>query len=307
MIADDHPRLSWVALWTVVTGIGAIGVTASINSIRFRRRVAREVRDLAAQSATPPPWTSPSGAACPAPVRRYLDKALGARSQPIRMVRVRHRGTFRPSLNGSWLPIEGRQHFTADPPGFVWWGRVRLAPGLWIDARDRPVGGVGSMFVTAESTFTLADSAGPQLDQGALLRLLGEMAFFPTAFADERYVRWSGIDDRHAAATLEVNGHSVAGTFEFGADDLPVTFTADRYRDVGGGQSVLTPFVGRISDYRVVDDVIVPHCVAAAWIIDGRPCDYARFDVEELAFTGATLPSNARARTPGSRATSSSR
>jgi hypothetical protein len=41
----------------------------------------------------------------------------------------------------------------------------------------------------------LANSTGPQLDRGALLRLLGEMTWFPTALVDSRYVRWR-IDGR---------------------------------------------------------------------------------------------------------------
>jgi hypothetical protein len=40
----------------------------------------------------------------------------------------------------------------------------------------------------------------PQVDQGALLRLLGEMMWFPTAFADSRYVSWTTIDDQSAEA-----------------------------------------------------------------------------------------------------------
>jgi uncharacterized cupin superfamily protein len=240
-------------------------------------------------------------------VQRYLRQAFGSRSEPIRAAWLRHGGTFRPSLDGPWLPIAGRQSFSADPPGFVWWGRVRVVPGIWIDALDRSIGGAGRMFVSAESTVTLADSTGPELDQGALVRLLGELTWIPSVLADDRYVRWSGVDDRHATATLTVNGRSVAGTFEFGDDGFPASFSAERYRDAGAGRAVLTPFVGRLRDYRTGDGVVVPHDVAAAWIVGGRACEYARFRVEAFALTGAILPSSARARTPGSPATSSSR
>jgi hypothetical protein len=215
-------------------------------------------------------------------VRRYLAKAIGERSRGIRTVSLRHGGRFRPSLGGSWLPIRGEQHFRTDPPGFIWWGRVRVAPGVWIDARDRSIDGVGNMFVAAESTFTLADSRGPQLDQAALLRLLGEMTWFPTAFLDDRYVGWSAVDDHRARATLEVGGRAVTGEFEFGADDLVEKFSADRYRDTGGGKAVMTPFVGRSSDYRVVKGVLIPHRVVGAWVVDGESIEYVDFEVTEL-------------------------
>lgn len=275
----------WVAGWALVTAVGVAGMLASLNSVRFGRRVAREVREMAAlRPASPPSLASPQSPGLPPPVQRYLTKALAGQSRAVRSVHLRHGGVFRPSLSGAWLPIRGEQFFSADPPAFVWWGRVRMAPGIWIEARDRSVDGVGNMLVMMESTVTIANSSGPELDQGALLRLLGEMAWFPTAFLDDRYVRWSAIDDRRARATLQVNGRSVSGDFVFGADDLPAAFAAERYRDVGAGRSVLTPFVGRISDFRRVDGMLAPHRVVGAWIVDGQEMEYASFEVQELEY-----------------------
>jgi hypothetical protein len=274
----------WVVLWAVVTLIGAAGTVASLNNVRFSRRVAHEVREMVAASRVPPPVSHAALEKLPAPVRHYLANALPGQTSPIRHVRVQHGGTFRPSLTGNWLPIRGEQHFTTDPPGFIWRGRVRIAPGLWIDARDRSVQGAGSMLVELESTIALADSRGPELDQGALLRLLGEMAWFPTTFLDGRYVRWSAEDEQRARATLSVNGRAVSGEFTFGADHMPATFAAERYRDIGGGRSALTPFVGRTSDFRRVDGFLVPHRVVGAWIVDGREIEYADFRVERLAY-----------------------
>lgn len=272
----------WVVSWALVAIIGITGAVASFNSVRFSRRVALEMREVAG-SALEPVQPTQEREDLPAPVARYIRKVLN-RSEPVRTVWLRQGGRFRTSLEGSWLPIRGTQLFRTSPPAFIWWGRVRIAPGLWVDARDRAVDGVGKMLVRVESTVTIANSSGPQLDQGALLRLLGEMTWMPTAFLDRRYVRWSAIDDHRASATLSINGRDVTGVFEFDAGDLPTTFTAQRYRDVGGGQSVLTPFIGRSSDYRPVSGVLVPFRVVGAWIIENQPVEYADFIVEELAF-----------------------
>jgi hypothetical protein len=206
----------------------------------------------------------------------------------VRTVRLRHGGTFRTKLDGAWLPIRGEQYFAADPPGFVWWGRVRIVPGVWVDARDRSVGGLGNMHVSVESSFTVADSAGAEIDQGALLRLLGEMAWFPTALLDDRHVTWTAVDDRRARARLRVGRGEVTCVFEFGEDGLPVTVFADRYRDLGG-KAALTPWSGRFGDYRKVDGLLVPHQVGANWHVDGQRIPYARFQVQRLEYD-ATAP-----------------
>jgi hypothetical protein len=280
----------WIVAWALVILIGVAGLVTSLNSVRFGRRIARDARELAATSAEANAPVRTDVRSLPAPVQRYLGKALGDERRMIAHVRVRHGGLFRPSLKGGWMAIRGDQHFNANPPGFVWWGRVKMGPGLWIDARDRSISGAGHMLVTLDSTLTMADSEGPELDQGALLRLLGEMAWFPTAFMDARYVRWSPVDDRRAAASLDVNGRTVNAQFEFGVDDLVAAFQAQRYRDVGGGKSALTPFVGRVSDYRRVDGVLVPFRVIGAWTVDGETIDYVNFTVDEISFEWTALP-----------------
>ena len=241
-----------------------------------------------AGSADPRPLDHRRVEELPAPVRRYAARAVGARERAVGRARLRHGGTFRTNLEGAWLPIRGEQYFAADPPGFVWWGSVRVAPAVWVDARDRSLGGVGNMLVSLESTFTLADSSGPELDQGALHRLLGEMAWFPTAFLDGRYVTWTAIDERRARAALKMKGREVAGVFEFGEDALPVAFVADRYRDLGGGKSVLTPWSGQYGDYREIDGLLAPHDVSVYWHVDGERIPYARFLVERLEYDVTT-------------------
>jgi hypothetical protein len=274
----------WVALWSGVTIAGVAGIVASANSSRMQRRVEREARGLLDAAETPPVESRTTLGRLPGPVRRYLTKAIAPGRATAHIARLEQNGMFRPSLQGKWFPITGRQYFTAAPPGFIWWGRVQIAPGIWIDALDRSVNGVGNMLIRAESTVTIADAVGPELDQGALLRLLGELAWLPTAYLDERYIRWAAVDDRHATATLAVNGRQVTGLFEFGVDDFPLRFTANRFRDVGGGKSVLTPFVGECHDYRDIGGLIVPHQVIGSWVIDGTPMPYARFNITRIEF-----------------------
>ena len=118
------------------------------------------------------------------PVRRFMVKVLGPRALGVSTIRFRHGGTFRTSLHAVPLPIRGEEYFVSDPPGFLWWGRLRLALGVWVDACDRSLAGVGNLRVAAESTVILGDSSGPVMDKGELLRLLGEMVLIPSAFLD---------------------------------------------------------------------------------------------------------------------------
>ena len=59
----------WIAGWAVVTAVGVCGVVASVNGVRFGRRVAREVRAMEA-SLEAPLLDRRSLAGLPDPVRR---------------------------------------------------------------------------------------------------------------------------------------------------------------------------------------------------------------------------------------------
>src|SRR5205814_6171840 len=134
-------------------------------------------------------------------------KVLGPRALGVSTIRFRHGGTFRTSLHAVPLPIRGEEYFVSDPAGFLWWGRLRLAPGVWVDACDRSLAGVGNLHVAAESTVILGDSSGPVMDKGELLRLVGEMLLIPSAFLDcAPAVRCRGPIHRSPPASCAARG-----------------------------------------------------------------------------------------------------
>jgi hypothetical protein len=271
------------SLWISIplSFLAALAAVLAVRGWRFRAFVARQARTLWEQAPAPAEASCPLEE-LPPPVRRYLELAVGMeRPAPMASIRLRHGGTFRPDARLGWLPIRGEQYFATDPPGFLWWGRVRLLPGLWIDACDRSVAAVGNMHVWLASLVTLADASGPGIDQGALLRLLAEMAWFPTALRDRRYVTWKPVAEDRAEATLRGPGRQASAVFHFGADGFPYKVTAERYRDVGG-QQILTAWSGELRDFRPEDGLLVPHELEAVWQLEDEPFPYARFRVERF-------------------------
>ncbi len=269
---------------SALTAFGAFGVVVNVNQLRWEHRVAREVRALGA--VMPSSGTPSAEVALPSPVARYRAVAVGARA-PVATLNLRHAGTFCMSLTSKPLPIRGTQTFSADPPGFVWSARVRMAPGVWVDARDMAVDGRGSMRVLLDATVPIADARGPEIDQGSALRLLAEMVWYPTALFDARFVTWSAIDATHARATLRFGAQEVSGTFEFGADGLPVQFSAQRFND----KHELRPWGGTYGDWRTVSGMRVPFEAKVSWQLDAGPFTYAHWLVEDMDFDTPTTES----------------
>jgi hypothetical protein len=72
------------------------------------------------------------------------------------------------------------------------------------------------------------------MDQGAMMRYLSEMIWFPTAFLGDN-VSFEPVDDRSARVTLTDGGRAASATMVFDEIGKLVDFVAERYRTVDGG------------------------------------------------------------------------
>src|ERR1700730_13942337 len=151
--------MSSIVLWSIAFVIAALGLVASVQSWRFGRFVAQDAERLFALRGAGYPIHHLE--ALPPPVRRYAELVGATTHAPVRALRLRHAGTFRTALDRPPQPIRGEQYFSSDLPGFVWWGRIAMAPGLWVEARDACIGAEGTMLIRVESTYTLDDARGP--------------------------------------------------------------------------------------------------------------------------------------------------
>jgi hypothetical protein len=274
-----------VALVGLVLGPAIVIVLA--GQYRFRVLVDAERRSLLSSSAASvgPKQLQARWDGLPEPVRRYLQYAIREGAPAVRTAHLRHGGDFRTKPDDSWFAIKGEQHFTVAKPGFVWNASIWPAPVVSIDARDRLLSARGNMLVKLFSTFAIADASGAEIDQGAQLRWLGECAWFPYAYVGDD-VQWEPIDARSARVTLRRDGLPVTAVVTIDDDGRLTELRAERYRDVGGGKSVLGRWNGRYSDYRQFNGFRVPTSVDVTWELEDGPFTYARFRVTALDYNG---------------------
>ena len=279
-----RPRPMAIAGATAAAAIGGAMMIASKHR-QFRRSTEADVRAVfsASENGVGRAELDARWDTLPVPIQRHLTYAITTAAPSVRIARLRHAGTFRTGPDQRWSPIVGEQYFSTCRPGFVWFASMRVAPLVWIQARDRLVNGRGDMLIKPLSAFAIADVTGPEIDQGAALRWLAETLWFPYALAADA-VTWDAIDARSARASLRTGGASVQAIFEIDTDGRIVHLQAERFRDLGGGRSVLTPWSGRYSDYAEFGGFHVPSSVEVTWDLPDGPFSYARFKVTALEY-----------------------
>ncbi len=271
----------------IVLGLVFVAWTAGrVGAARMRALYERERASLLARARSGATASRAADAldAVPEPVRRYLRTAGSTEDPGPRAATLHQTGGIRTAPDKPWMPFRSEQTYSFDPPGFTWFARARVAPGVEIVARDRFVDERGHMLIRLGGFITVADAVGPEIDQGAALRFWGEVLFFPEVALHPR-LRWEPMDDTHVRLHV-LGAMPLEAVVEFGEDGLPAAFHADRYRDVGGGRSVLTPWTGHCTDWRVIDGRRFPTRWSSVWHLQEGDFEAVRMTVERVDVTG---------------------
>jgi hypothetical protein len=264
---------------------GGAAAVATAGGRNWKRTTSRAVERL--ESAVSPERTgfvrSPDG--LPPPVARYFDFALTSGRPYIRSARIEHAGRFRVGgLKAGWSPFRSVQHFTADPPGFVWDASIRMAPLLSVRVRDSYVRGRGAMLGKLAGAVSVVDQQGtPELAAGALNRWLAEAVWFPTALLPRPGLAWQAVDDSTARATFTDSGNAVSMDCHFADDGRILRIAALRYRDVDG-DGVPTPWEVELGEYTEVDGMRIPSRAKVAWLLPEGRLSYWRARIEAAEY-----------------------
>ena len=61
-----------------------------------------------------------------------------------------------------WVSLDAEEHYSVQPPGFVWAGTARLGPLPVARARDMYAGGQGRLLAKVASLWPVVDASGEQ-------------------------------------------------------------------------------------------------------------------------------------------------
>jgi hypothetical protein len=271
-------------LASVVAALFLIIVAVGMGRIVFERRVDEEIGALLAASGVPAPRivTDDDLAGLPDPVQRWLRWAQVVGKPIPATVHLTQEGRFRQAEGQPWMPFTAEEHFTTDPPGFVWKATMRMAPGLSIVGRDAYVAGRGSIDMRLLGLVPVAQASGPALDQGALLRYLNETMWFPAA-ALISSITWEPIDAQSARATMRYGGVTGEATFFFDDTGRPINMIAER-QDLARGR--LEAWSTPLHHYGEFQGVRVPVAGQGVWRYASGDFPYIELRITGLAFDG---------------------
>lgn len=270
---------------TIANVLILIPVVAAAAHARFARQIDGEIDALHARAQAVAVARAPVEPAdldrLPPPVARWLERAGVVGRPRVATVRLAQRGQLRTSPDGAWLPARAEQHFSVDPPAFVWRVDATMLGLVPVAGRDRYADGRGHMLIKAAALVDVVVAAGPPIDQGSALRFLAEIIWFPSA-ALAPYLTWAPIDAHRARVTMRDHDLEVSAVFEFDAEGRVTGMLAQRYQG-GGADARLRPWRATCTAWGRFDGVEVPVAGAVSWVEDEGDFTYYRWELTALA------------------------
>ncbi len=218
----------------------------------------------------------------PEPVQRYMS-FTGVLGKPwINSVELKQVGKFRQGLDRPWMPMVAKQIYTISPPSFIWDARFIFMGIPLLRAQDEYRFGKGRMYGKLAALFTVFDIQGEKLNQGAMIRYLSEMIWFPTAFLGEN-ITWRSVDSHSAEVQLIDANNTVSGRLFFDDEGKPTNFTAMRYREIEGDFS-LDAWSTPITKYGKFGGLNLPTQGQAIWNLHSGDLMYIDLEIEEIKY-----------------------
>lgn len=222
-------------------------------------------------------------AGLPAPVQRYLRYAGVVGKRRIKAADTQYDGLFRLKRDQPWMRITAEQHYTVNPPSFVWNARFKMAGLPFMSAQDVYQDGHSRMLGKLFGLFTVVDGQGEAVDQGAMVRHLQEMMWFPTAYLEDS-IRWQAVDDHAADVTFTAFGKSVTGRMFFDDEGRQLSFAAQRYGDFGRTYTIRT-WTTPVTEYGHFGGLNLPAAGAGVWVLPEGDLSYISVRMRDCFFS----------------------
>jgi hypothetical protein len=215
----------------------------------------------------------------PALVRKWLKTSGVVEGKYGHEVCIGQTGEMKTAEKGNWMPFEAKQNTFLKAPGFLWQVEVRFMRGMKLYGRDYYSQGKGSMLIRLGYLFRVVNSAGPKIDQGTLLRFLGEMVWYPQAALCE-YVHWEDLSDNRIKAVMKYGKVEAEGIYHLNEKGQFTRFEAQRYMS-----NKLRPWIIEVEPegHEHFGSLYCPARLQVSWMIENKKWTWLKLKVNEIA------------------------
>jgi len=213
----------------------------------------------------------------PPAARQWLDRSSPSGQPPASRVQLRQNGEF--DSNGRWLKFGADAVYEAEPFTFEWRARLRVLPGMWVNAVDGHSEVTGWGGAKMWGIRSMGERGGPEVHAMQLIRSIAELAWLPDLAESAAGLGWADAGS---------DGFTISG--RAGERDVLVRFEVDPQGDITRARCAARPFdvpegfeesPWRLDygDHRELDGARIPVSAVATYEHADDPWEYMRVEI----------------------------
>jgi hypothetical protein len=218
-------------------------------------------------------------------LKNFFSKVLSDSVFVPNFITIYQSAQFKTDVNSEWLQLNAEQYYMTKKPNYIWHSKIKTSEYFWIDAIESYINNKGNMLIKFNSSITVADSWGIEIDKSGLFRYISEAVFFPTKFLPEKNLIWNVLDSNKAEIKF-INGEiSIVAKIYFNVDyTIQKIETLDKYRALEDGyeKSLYTVYY---SNYKLLQDsFLTPTRMEVEWQLPEGKFKYGEFNIEKIIY-----------------------
>lgn len=265
---------------TIANIIIFLAVILSYGAWSFEKMVKDEVNSFLPKKIDKKVITEEMINNLPVVIQKWLIRSNIVGKEVIQTVYLKQKGEMKTKPEDKWMSVDAEQYFTVNPPGFIWIADVRSS-FLHLFGRDKYVNGRGHMLIKL-SLMPIVNAKGKEIDQGDLLRYLGEVVWHPSSVLSD-YITWEEIDSKTARATMSYKGITASGIFKFDENGDFTSFETKRYYYRKEG-STLEKWIIKVNNYGEFEGIRVPVNMSVTWKFKEGDFTWYRLKIKEINY-----------------------
>lgn len=221
----------------------------------------------------------------PEVIKRFFTSTVADSIYKPKLVTVKQTAQFKTDIESEWMPLTATQYFTTDVPNFIWIAEIQNSKLFWVNAIDSYINGKGNMLIKFNSSITIADSWGIELDKSGLFRYISEAVLFPTKLLPKENLVWNILDSNTAEIKFIDNELSVIAKLFFNKQhQIEKIETYDKYRALEDGYEK-SLYIIHLSKYKTIEDKFtVPTYIEVEWDLPSGKFKYGKFTIDSVKY-----------------------
>ncbi|MCB9207888.1 MAG: hypothetical protein H6609_00820 [Ignavibacteriales bacterium] len=218
-------------------------------------------------------------------IQSFFKKVLPDNIYKPNFVTIKQTAEIKTDVHSDWIPLKSNQYFTTKKPNYIWNSVMQNSKYFWVNSIESYTGNKGNMLIKLNSSITIGDSWGIELDKSGLFQYILGAVFFPTTLLPNENLFWNILDTNTAEIKFTNNELSVVAKLFFNEDyTISKIETFDKYRALESGyeKSLYTIY---FSDYKNLENgYLVPKYFELEWDLKDGKFKYGKFTINDIIY-----------------------